>query len=139
MGTVWFAHECRPVALSSHAIMEDCVMLTVMRSSYRLVDAQASKRHCSGEAIAPDSVCHVTKQMINDFESSKKGFEKDTIDHMSSRELDLGRPVAFISVCPFVFIISCVYVHVKFAKKKSLLCLVTGCRPSTSICVPLKA
>lgn len=29
--------------------------------------------------------------MINDFESSKKGFEKDTIDHMSSRELDLGK------------------------------------------------
>lgn len=78
------------------------VIFTVIRFSCRLVDVQASKRHCSGEANASGSVCPVTKQMINDFESSKKGFEKDTIDHMSSRELDLGRPIDFIGVCHFL-------------------------------------
>lgn len=67
----------------------------------RLIDSQAAKRHCSSESGASTDVCHVSKEMINDFEFSKKGFEKDTINHMSSRELDLGVPSLYFECIGF--------------------------------------
>jgi hypothetical protein len=35
--------------------------------------------------------CHVVVQ-VNDFETAKKAFEKETIGQMNSKELDLGVP-----------------------------------------------
>lgn len=72
-----------------------------MIATCRLIDSQAAKRHCSGQAGASSNVCHVTKEMIDDFEISKKGFEMDTVDHMSSRELDLGGVSSVLFSCVF--------------------------------------
>jgi hypothetical protein len=57
---------------------------------FGLVDAAAAKRQCAGQNDSSTDLCKVNAQMINDFEAYKKRFEKDTVEHMISRELDLG-------------------------------------------------
>lgn len=63
---------------------------------YGLIDAAAAKRQCnSGSEASGSAPPALTADIINEFESNKKAFEKDTMAHMTSRELDLGA----ISLC----------------------------------------
>jgi hypothetical protein len=59
---------------------------------FGLVDAHATKRQCKDGGTSPSTkTSHaITAELVNDFETCKKAFEKETMSHMTSRELDLG-------------------------------------------------
>jgi hypothetical protein len=69
-------------------------------NDYGLVDAAAAKRAAAGgnddsagTSSTPAPV--LSEALINDFEGARKAFQKDTMSHMTARELDLGaRPSA---------------------------------------------
>jgi hypothetical protein len=55
---------------------------------YGLLDANVAKRQCSSSQGSPKPL--LSSDLINEFESSKKSFEKETMSHITSRMLDLG-------------------------------------------------
>lgn len=59
---------------------------------YGLVPVNAAKRHCSGQEAGSSEPINLTAEMINEFEAYRKGFSNETVDHTTSRELDLGAP-----------------------------------------------
>jgi hypothetical protein len=54
---------------------------------YGLIDANVAKRQCASQSAGQ---VLLSSNLINEFESSKKFFEKETMSHITSRELDLG-------------------------------------------------
>jgi hypothetical protein len=58
---------------------------------YGLLDANVAKRQCSSSSQGSSKPL-LSSDLINEFESSKKSFEKETMSHITSRMLDLGVP-----------------------------------------------
>jgi hypothetical protein len=57
---------------------------------FGLVPVQSAKRHCAGLQADTGGPGQLTAEMITEFETYKREFSNETVDHTFSQALDLG-------------------------------------------------